>query len=58
MNIAVIVSKWHLSNLEAYLLRYGKELDLLIISPQSNIMNETRFRITLEDIKKSPYYVM
>ena len=55
MNIAVIVSKWHLSNLEAYLLRSGKELDHLIISPQSNIMNETRFRITLEDIKKSPY---
>ncbi|NCF42215.1 MAG: hypothetical protein GWP32_04900 [Bacteroidetes bacterium] len=55
MNIAVIVSKWHLSNLEAYLLRSGKQLDLLIISPQSNIMDETRFRITVEDIKKSAY---
>lgn len=55
MDVAIIVSKWHLSNLEAYLLRSGKELDLLIITPQSNIKNETGYRISVEDIEESKH---
>lgn len=51
MIIATIVSKWHLSNLIALLDRENKKLDYLIINPQSNINNNSRYRIKPSDIE-------
>jgi hypothetical protein len=43
---AYIVSSWHLDNLIAYLLLSKLKGGVVIIRPQSNIKNETRFRLT------------
>jgi hypothetical protein len=43
---AFIVSSWHLDNLIAYLLLNKLKGGIVIIRPQSNIKDDTRFRIT------------
>jgi hypothetical protein len=43
---AYIVTSWHLDNLIAYLLLSKLKGGVVIIRPQSNIKNDTRFRLT------------
>jgi hypothetical protein len=52
---AYIVSSWHLDNLIAYLLLNKLKGGVVIIQPQSNIKNDTRFRLTEDKFARYEY---